>query len=196
MNENTRMGLVVIIAVLLSVGISYMLITPREGPAGPPGESIVGPQGIQGIQGQVGPVGPTGADGKDGLQGLKGDTGIMGPVGPQGPPGEVYSEDIPPEDTLGELDVKMWIGSASRITDLFYVPVGQIKITWDIIPSEGYITYFSIWLYERGSDTPNSCWLGLEEQPIGETYAYIEPGYYYLEFTVINCRYVVTVESA
>ncbi len=59
MEENTKIALSVIIAVLLSVSLSYVLITPREGAIGPPGESIVGlpgegVQGIQGIQGVPG----------------------------------------------------------------------------------------------------------------------------------------------
>ena len=73
LNENTKITLAVLVAVLVSVSMSYMLITPREGPAG---ESIVGAQGIQGlqgIQGIQGKTGPQGPKGSLGLQGLRGE---------------------------------------------------------------------------------------------------------------------------
>lgn len=61
MNENTKMVLTLFIAVVLSVSISYTLITPREGSMG-----LTGPQGeaAQGIQGEQGPQGIQGLPGE------------------------------------------------------------------------------------------------------------------------------------
>ncbi len=84
MNENTRLNLIIILTIIvsvsLSVTISYMLITPREGLTGPPGESIVGLPG-ESIVGPVGPRGLEGLAGESGEQGLQGIQGLRGPVG-------------------------------------------------------------------------------------------------------------------
>lgn len=50
MNENTKIAVAAILAVLVSVSASYVLITPREGPMGPQGEQ--GPIGVPGPQGE------------------------------------------------------------------------------------------------------------------------------------------------
>jgi len=82
-NENTKIALSVIVAVLLSASLSYMLITPQEGPMGPLG--LQG-EGMQGIQGGQGPQGPPGESilGPRGPQGVLGSTGELGEQGPQG----------------------------------------------------------------------------------------------------------------
>lgn len=76
----------VLISIILSVSISYVLITPREGP--------IGSQGIQGEQGLTGEpgesiVGSVGLQGELGLQGIQGIQGIQGEDGIQGEPGEL-----------------------------------------------------------------------------------------------------------
>ena len=79
------------------------------------------------------------------------------------------------------------------MTELFYVPVNQIKIIWNLRPQE--YGGFTIYLHKEGSKYSTESWSSLDEQPQGETYAYITPGYYYLEFSVYNCQYTVTVET-
>lgn len=88
--------------------------------------------------------------------------------------------------------LKTWNGSADRTTELFHVPSNQTKITWRL--ELGQYPYFSIRMRNEKGVYVDS-WLSLEEQPEGETYAYILPGNYYLEFSVVNCSYMVTVES-
>jgi hypothetical protein len=74
--------------------------------AGPPGESIVGPQGPRGPRGPAGPVpspipgppgsaGPAGTDGRDGQPGGTGPAGPQGEPGPSGPPGHEGSPGSP-----------------------------------------------------------------------------------------------------
>ena len=88
--------------------------------------------------------------------------------------------------------LKTWNGSADRTTELFYVPSNQTKITWNL--ELGQYPYFSIRMRNEKGVYVDS-WLSLEEQPEGEAYVYIDPGNYYLEFSVVNCSYTVTVES-
>ena len=181
----------VVISVILSVGISYMISPSSQeavGPQGPPGtEGNTGPQGLPGEKGDPGPQGERGS------QGL---TGPTGPPGPEGPPGESYSYEEVLEYVSEELEaVLTFTGSTDRNTNLFYVPVNQIKISWDL--DVGQISAFSIWLYnyKEGVDYLTDIWGSLVEQPQGDTYAYVDPGYYYLEFDVIRCDYTVTVET-
>ena len=86
MNENTKIALSVIVAVLVSVSASYVLITPQEGPMGSQG--IQGEQGLRGESGES-IVGSVGLQGEAGLQGIQGIQGIQGEDGIQGEPGEV-----------------------------------------------------------------------------------------------------------
>jgi len=176
----------VLISVILSVSISYMIVpsgTGEPGLQGPIGET--GPPGSKGEKGDAGPQGSTGSQGPQ---------GPAGPEGPPGPPGESYSYEEFLENISEELEtVKTWTGSTDRKTELFHVPVNQIKITWSLVPSQ--YSSFTIVLYEEGDEYPTDSWLSLEEQPQGETYAYIDPGYYYLEFSVYSCQYTVTVET-
>ncbi len=84
-------------------------------------------------------------------------------------------------------------GSSDRTTDLFYVPGNQIRISWDL-ETEQY-SYFAIYLYKEGEAYATDIWGSLEEDPQGDTYAYIDPGWYYFDFSVLYCDYTVTVET-
>jgi len=150
-NENTKIALSVIVAVLVSISGSYMIITPREGPAG---ESIVGPvgpigsqgiQGIQGIQGETGPsgesiVGPQGVEGlagEPGEQGLQGIQGLKGPVGfymtyyPVGEYEEVQGID---EDNWW----KQGMGGTGETCNLYQYPSGTFMMqTIETSPNQG-----------------------------------------------------------
>ena len=172
----------IVISVILSVSVSYMII-----PSG------TGELGSQGPIGETGPPGPQGPIGETGSPGPQGETGPQGPLGPPGPPGESYSYEEFLEHISEELDtVKTWSGSASITTELFYVPVNQIKITWELETTA--FTLFGIVLYEEGADVMTSMWT-IQADPQGVTYAYIEPGYYYLDLAAANCEYTVTVET-
>jgi len=185
----------IVISVILSVSVSYMIIpsgTGELGSQGPIGET--GPPGPKGEEGDTGPQGLTGLQGPQGTDGSQGPQGLIGPEGPPGPPGEAYSYEEFLEYISEELDtVKTWTGSADRKTELFYIPVNQIKITWSLVTQQ--YSGFTLWLYEEGDEYYTEGWLSLDDQPQGETYAYITPGYYYLEFSVLNCQYTVTVET-
>ena len=89
--------------------------------------------------------------------------------------------------------INTWMGAADKTTGLFYVPSDQIRITWDLAVSQ--YSSFSILLYEEGSEYYTDAWMFLDSQPEGETHAYIEPGQYYLKFSVANCDYSVTLET-
>jgi len=175
-----------VLSVILSTVSSYIITSNIPGQLGPQGET--GPTGSQGPQGEQGPVGPPGPQGEQGV------TGAQGPRGSQGPPGESYTYEDFLEYVSETLEtVKTWEGSADRKTELFYVPVNQIKISWNLKTST--YSHFTIWLYNANEDFSTDSWLSLEEQPQGETYAYINPGYYYLEFSVSDCQYTVIVET-
>ena len=167
----------VIIATIFSVGISYIVLPKGlQGPAGP--------QGTTGPQGQTGPAGP---------QGPPGPTGPQGTAGPQGPSGDPFSGFVLPYDyTSGVWNtVQSWSGSADRKTELFYIPARQMKISWNlnVQPYGG----FSLYLYNEDGYQIDS-WLFIENQPNGETMAYVEPGNYYLDFSVYRITYQVTVQ--
>ena len=199
----------VALSVILSVGISFIVLPSSQGVDGPQGpEGQQGPQGVRGdagVQGPEGQQGPQGVRGETGQgekgdpgpqgeRGLQGLTGPRGPTGAEGPPGEAYSY----EDFLEYISVELetvitFSGSTDRITNLFHVPTNQIKISWDLNPDE--YSSFSIKLYEEGDSIWTEFWSALDDQPRGDTYAYIDPGYYYLEFSVWSCDYTVTVET-
>ncbi len=191
LNIQTLM-IAVIISVILSVGISYIISPSTVGPQGP-----TGPEGIQGPPGRTGDTGyqgETGAQGPRGERGLQGLTGTRGPAGADGQPGESYTYEEFLEFVAEELDtVLTFSGSTYRTTNLFYVPNNQIKISWELNPED--IAGFHIALYKEGGTFPTKSWLNLEDQPQGDTYAYISPGYYYLDFTALWCSYTVTVET-
>ena len=88
--------------------------------------------------------------------------------------------------------IKSWTGSIDMTTELFYVPSNQIKVTWNL-DVEKYSSC-SIWLYDEQNEYIAS-WISIHEQPEGETYAHVTPGYYYLEIDVLNVDYYVTVET-
>lgn len=187
------MIIAIVISVIISVGISYMISPSTIGPQGP-----TGPEGIQGPPGRTGSTGfqgETGAQGSRGERGLQGLTGPRGPAGADGEPGETYTY----EEFLAYVAVELetvisFSGSAGRTTNLFYVPTNQIKISWDLDIVSGYSS-FTILLYREGAGIWNEYLTGLVDEPQGDTYAYISPGYYYLEFQVSNCDYTVTVET-
>jgi len=71
----------ILISVILSVAISYSIISPKTGPPGPEGPQ--GPQGLQGLQGEQGQS-IQGIEGERGLQGIQGPLGEKGERGPIG----------------------------------------------------------------------------------------------------------------
>lgn len=194
----TTLIVAVAISVVLSVGISYIMLPSiittvgQQGPQGPPG-----PQGSQGIQGPPGPQGtsgPQGAQGPTGTTGATGPRGLQGPEGPQGVPGESYAGFMLNYDFINGQwnEVATWSGSADRITELFEVPSQQMRVTWDL-DTEQYSS-FSIQIKEQGDDYYTYFWTSLDAQPQGESMAYVDPGVYYLELGVYNCEYTITVE--
>jgi len=95
--------------------------------------------------------------------------------------------------TSGEWSVlKTWSGSSSKTTEIFYIPSNQARIKWNLITGE--YSGFWILLYHEGGEHSTKYWGNLAEQPKDITYAYIEPGNYYIEFEVIDCTYEVKVE--
>ncbi len=185
----------IVISVILSVSVSYMILPSGTGEIGTQvqiGET--GPMGPKGEKGDTGPQGLTGPQGSQGESGPSGLKGEKGDTGPQGLPGEAYSYEDFLEYVSEELEtVLTFSGSTTRKTNLFYVPVNQIKISWDL--DVGQFSMFTIFLYEEGDYIYTDTWMSLEAQPQGDTYAYIDPGYYYLDFSVYNCQYTVTVET-
>jgi hypothetical protein len=138
---------------------------------------IILPKGLQG------PPGPTGA------------TGPQGPAGPQGSPGDPFSGFVLPYDyTSGTWNtVATWSGSATRKTELFYIPSGQMKISWSLYNVQSFSS-FSISLYIEGGSYPSDSWLFIQNQKVGETMAYIDPGNYYLDLSAYELTYQVTVQ--
>lgn len=192
LNIQTLM-IAVIISVVLSMGISYIISPSTVGPQGP-----TGPEGIQGPPGRTGDTGyqgETGAQGPRGERGLQGPTGARGPQGEEGLPGESYTYEEFLEYVSVELDtVITFSGSSGRTTNLFYVPTTQIKVSWDLDAFGSYPS-FTMSLYRESGFIWEEYWYGLIDEPQGDTYAYISPGYYYLEFSVSSCDYTVTVET-
>ena len=192
MNENRNTVIIaVIIALVLSTTASYFMISSfgKQGPQGIQGEDgSQGLQGAQGVKGEQGPRGDTGSKGDTGSQ------GIQGPTGSQGPPGEPFAGfAIDSDFNSGAWNtIKTWTGSASRNTELFTVPSQQIKISWNLNTQQ--YSHFTIWLYKQGDDYHTDSWLSVDEQPQGETMAYVDPGVYYLELSVSDCVYSLTVE--
>jgi hypothetical protein len=89
-------------------------------------------------------------------------------------------------------EIATWSGSADRITELFEVPSEQMKVTWNL-NAEQYSS-FSVQIKEQGDAYYTYFWTSLEDQPQGESMAYVGPGIYYLELGVYNCDYTITVE--
>ena len=95
--------------------------------------------------------------------------------------------------TLGTWnEIGAWTGSASTTTETFHIPSSQIRIKWslDVNP----ISNFTISMYEEDNDQLVLGWLNLQDDPEEMTYGDIEPGSYYLELSVDECEYNVTVE--
>lgn len=120
----------VLISIILSVSISYVLITPREGP--------IGSQGIQGEQGLTGEpgesiVGSVGLQGELGLQGIQGIQGIQGEDGIQGEPGELG----PP--SYGNLTRIIIVHDLGEDIEYGYVVNGDFEEpTWNVVGWETY----------------------------------------------------------
>jgi len=167
----------VVISTILSVGISSVILGGGE--QGPPGPT--GAQGPPGPKGDTGPAGPTGP------------TGPQGPQGIQGPPGESFSYEEYLEHISQTLDtVITFRGSTDRSTELFYVPSNQIKISWNLDTTK--YSVMAIFLYKEGDESYTGTW-SIQDEPQADTYAYIDPGYYYLTFIVYDCDYEITVET-
>ena len=182
LNVNTLI-VAVIISVVLSFGLSYTLLPSmfaKEGPQGP-----LGPTGEQGATGPQGPLGLQGTQGSLGPKGDTGSQGIQGPAGPQGPPGEPYSGyELEYDFIKGQWnEIATWTGSSDKITELFIVPSLQIRISWDLNYGS---RYFYLHLYDQDTRHVEG-WGDLENQPQGETMAYVDPGAYYFSFSVIDC---------
>ncbi len=88
--------------------------------------------------------------------------------------------------------IRSWTGSASKTTEVFYVPSSRIRIKWSLDVNQ--LSNFTISLFEEGANHSIYSWSSLEDEPEGETYAYIRPGYHYLDFSVDECEYSVTVD--
>lgn len=179
----------VVIAVVLSSATSYFMISSfgKSGPQGPQGER--GPTGLQGLQGVRGEQGPRGATGPKGDTGSQ---GIQGPTGPQGPPGEPFEGyEMDYDYTAGTWNsLKTWTGSADRNTELFEIPSQQVRISWDLSLGQ----YSTFWIHLRSQSGGASGTWHASDQPIGDTMAYIDPGHYYLEFSVMDTYYEITIE--
>lgn len=114
---------------------------PTPGPAGPKGDSIVGPKGDRGLQGVPGVKGDTGSQGIQGPKGDRGSQGIQGIPGPRGNSGTVYTivgrvssvSLLPDPSTLGDMN-KAYLVPDSVVTsvDDIYVQVGESSevATW------------------------------------------------------------------
>jgi len=95
--------------------------------------------------------------------------------------------------TLGSWnEIGAWTGSASTTTETFHVPASQIRIKWSL--DVNLISNFTISMYEEDNDQLVLGWLNLQDDPEGMTYGDIRPGSYYLDFSVDECEYNVTVE--
>jgi len=95
--------------------------------------------------------------------------------------------------TLGTWnEIGAWTGSASTTTETFHVPASQIRIKWslDVNP----ISNFTISMYEEDNDRLVLGWLNLQDYPEGMAYGDVRPGSYYLDFSVDECEYNVTVD--
>jgi hypothetical protein len=180
-------------AIITSLIMSTLILTIpsfQEALKGPQGE--IGPKGEPGTPGETGPQGIQGSPGLPGEQGIQGPQGEQGPPGPQGDPYTGFEIDY---DLINGQwnEIATWNGSASQITELFFVPSQQIRIKWNLQFTYEFPT-FQIGLKELGSEFWTEYWMALTNQPQGETMAYITPGTYYLDFEVYRCNYTVTIE--
>ena len=124
MNENMKIALSVIVAVLVSISASYVLITPREGPMGSQG--IQGELGLRGEPGES-IVGPVGLQGESGLQGIQGVQGIQGEQGEVGPP------------SFGNLTRIIIVQDLGEKIEYGYVVNGDFEEpTWNVVGWETY----------------------------------------------------------
>lgn len=88
---------------------------------------------------------------------------------------------------------KTWVGSSDKTTDTFYVPTKQVRISWDVSTTKDHgMILISITNPQR---TYYEYWTDLQNDPHGETYAYLSPGNYYLEIQPIHVKYTITIES-
>ena len=85
-----------------------------------------------------------------------------------------------------------WTGSASTKTEMFHVPVSQIRIKWSLDVNS--FSNFTISMYEEDNDRLVLGWLNLQNDPDGMAYGDVRPGSYYLDFSVDECEYNVTVD--
>ena len=67
-----------------------------------------------------------------------------------------------------------------------------LGIKWDLDTSENSLFY--MYLYGDGDSYSTQAWTALDEQPIGETMAYVDPGVYYFEFSVSSVGYQISVD--
>lgn len=95
--------------------------------------------------------------------------------------------------TLGSWnEIGAWTGSASTTTEPFHVPSSQTRIRWSL--DQNPASNFTVSMYEEDDDQLVLGWLNLQDDPEGMTYGDIRPGSYYLDFSVDECEYNVTVE--
>jgi len=171
--NTSTIAIAVVISVILSVVINNA-ITP----------SVI--QDPQGIPGPTGPKGDMGEQGPQGIQGPKGERG------PPGSPGETFTAEEYLDYISQEFEtVKTWTGSSTITTELFYVPVYQLKITWNYEPQESY-SVLTILVYKDGTDPVAAIACNDRE---GESYCYIQPGNYALSFNAAFVNYSVTVST-
>jgi len=120
--------------------------------------------------------------------------GPKGEKGDTGPPGEPYPGFQTDYDFQSGTwnTIKTWTGSASKYTELFSVPSRQMKISWDLNPSQKGIFY--LYLHEQGGEFFEAYWQQIQTEPKGDTMAYVDPGAYYLYIETFQCEYSITVE--
>jgi hypothetical protein len=169
--------LAVLVSTILSVGINSVMEDAQD---------IT-------MQGQTGPQGPTGLTGPRGLTGA---TGPIGPAGPQGPPGDsaLLEEDRDVPSLPSSPSISTFTGTVDRTTEPFTSTTGIIKISWELDNPDD--RSFSLALYDI-SGRIQSAWLFIEDEPNGNTFAYVSSGDYYLDISIggRSLSYTVEVED-
>ena len=163
----------VLVASVISVGISTKLAVGPQGLQGSKGEKgdkgdtgAVGPLGSPGPKGDVsatgdtgaqgpkGETGATGAQGPQGPQGPKGDTGASGPIGPQGPRG--FST---PDYDSGWVDISDKAGQFFNVVhnlssvDLLVDIIGKAQVSGAVHQRLGLSNYIPGWNKTYGGGT-------------------------------------------